>query len=234
MKNKISIILIILGGLIFSYPFLERAYTYIMQQRALDNYEKTIAEVEASLTDEADEEAYQEFVALEDIFQNSVDLGELPVEESTVEESTEEETPTNVSKPTSSPLNPIGIIKISKIDLKLPIYDGTSERYLKVGVGRIKGTSSLGEIGNVALAGHRSRTYGRFLNRLNELEVGDEIIVEEGGNTYSYTVYKTHIVEPEDVSVLYRNNKDRVLTLVTCDPIETATHRLIVHAVANE
>lgn len=225
MKNKISITLMIIGVLIFSYPLLERGYTHIMQQRALANYERSLQLMESALTDEVDDTVYGEFLALDDLFLNREEA-----------ESGEEAAPENPTPPppSQSPLTPMGIIKISKINLKLPIYDGTSERYLKVGAGRIKGTSALGEIGNVALAGHRSYTYGRFFNRLDEIEAGDEIIIEEGNKTYIYTVYKTHIVEPSDVSVLYRNNKDRVLTLVTCTPIDTATHRLIVHAVMKE
>lgn len=217
MKNKLPIALIVIGVLIFSYPLLERLYTYVMQQRVLANYEDNQSLSEALLTDEANSNTYEEYLALEELFQN-------PAEEEI------EEVPV-IDQPAINPLTPMGIIKIGKINLKLPIYDGTSERYLKVGSGRIKGTSNIGEIGNIALAGHRSRTFGRFFNRLNELEIGDEIIIEEGNKTYVYTVYKTHIVEPTDITVLYRNNKDRVLTLVTCDPVEVSTHRLIVHAV---
>jgi len=101
----------------------------------------------------------------------------------------------------------------------------------RVGAGQVSGTTKLGDIGNAALAAHRSHTYGRMFNRLDELEIGDKIIVETKDGTFEYTVYKKHVVEPTDLSVLNKNNKDRVLTLITCTPIYTATHRLIIHAV---
>ncbi|MGM0882619.1 MAG: sortase [Bacillota bacterium] len=43
-------------------------------------------------------------------------------------------------------------------------------------------------------------------------------------------MYKVSIVEPTDVSVLNYNNKDKLLTLITCDPIINPAHRLIIHA----
>lgn len=72
-----------------------------------------------------------------------------------------------------------------------------------------------------------------FFNRLNEIEVGDIIEVVANNKTFKYTVYETLIVEPTDISVLYRNDEDKVLTLVTCEPVKNPTHRLIVHALQN-
>jgi hypothetical protein len=41
---------------------------------------------------------------------------------------------------------------------------------------------------------------------------------------------KTLVVKPEDVSVLASSKNEKTLTLITCTPIDTATHRLIVKA----
>jgi sortase A len=57
--------------------------------------------------------------------------------------------------------------------------------------------------------------------------------VDQKGERTVYTVYKTFLVEPTDVSVLRGNKTDKMLTLITCDPVVNATHRLIVQAKAD-
>jgi len=97
----------------------------------------------------------------------------------------------------------------------------------------ISGTSDFGVVGNVGISGQRVSSYGIFFHRLNERTQGDTIEVTTNNTVYKYTVYETLIVEPTDVSVLNRNDKDKILTLVTCDPVKNPTHRLIIHALQN-
>lgn len=128
----------------------------------------------------------------------------------------------------------LGILKIDKINVDVPIVQGTKEENLKIGVGHLIGTSDLGQVGNCALAGHRSYTFGKFFNRLNELEIEDKIVIITKDTNYTYAVYKKYIVEPTDISVLEGNKNEKILTLITCEPIYTATHRLIIHAKVEE
>lgn len=121
----------------------------------------------------------------------------------------------------------IGIMEIPKIDLKVAIGDGVDTKTLKYAVGHFTGTAMPGEKGNFAVAGHRSYTYNKFFNRLDELEEGDEIIVKSKKGEYTYKVYEKKVVEPTEVSVLNKT-EDATITLVTCTPIRIATHRLIV------
>lgn len=124
----------------------------------------------------------------------------------------------------------MGILIIDKIDLTLPILHGATDEHLKIGAGHLTSTPTIHEIGNTAIAAHRSYTYGRQFNRLDELESGDSIIVETNVNHYEYIVVDKLIVDPTDVSVLEHNKDISVLTLITCDPIKNPTHRLIVQA----
>lgn len=124
----------------------------------------------------------------------------------------------------------IGILYIDKIKLKLPIFSGTSNANLKIGVGWMKETASIGQNGNAALAAHRSHTYGRFFNRLDELQIDDTFTISVGDQQYKYVVFNKVVVEPTDVSVLKQNKKEQVVTLITCTPLITATHRLIIQA----
>jgi len=120
------------------------------------------------------------------------------------------------------------IIKIPAIDLTVPFVDGISDANLKIAPARFESSKKPGEMGNFALAGHRYYTYGRDFNRLGEIEVGDEIEIIVGINSYTYTVTEIFIVEPEDVWVLNDIDGMRIITLVTCTPIRIATHRLII------
>jgi len=124
----------------------------------------------------------------------------------------------------------IALIEIDKINLKLPVLEGATKANMKHAAAHMKETTDLGDIGNAAIAAHRARTKGRLFNRLNEVAIGDVISVKTSDQVYDYEVYDISIVDPTDVSVLNGNNKDRILTLITCDPLVDPTHRLIVHA----
>ncbi len=128
----------------------------------------------------------------------------------------------------------IGTIKIDKIGVYLAVAEGSDLATLKFSLGHMPETADLGTIGNAVVAGHRSHSFGSFFNRLDEVEVGDTIEVKSSEGDYVYEVYETKIVEPTDLSVLRGSSNHRVLTLITCTPLYTSTHRLIVHAVVKE
>ncbi|WP_242841122.1 class D sortase [Clostridium akagii] len=123
----------------------------------------------------------------------------------------------------------IGILTISKIDLKVAIGEGADLKTLKYAVGHFKGTAMPGQKGNFCLAGHRSYTFGEYFNRLGELKDGDEIQVKTVNGEYKYKVYDIQVVLPSQVQVL-NPTTDSTMTLVTCTPIRIATHRLIIKA----
>lgn len=128
----------------------------------------------------------------------------------------------------------IGTIKIDKIGVYLAVAEGSDLATLKFSLGHMPETADLGTIGNAVVAGHRSHSFGSFFNRLDEVEVGDTIEVKSAAGDYVYEVYETKIVDPDDLSVLRGSSNHRVLTLITCTPLYTSTHRLIVHAVVKE
>ena len=108
--------------------------------------------------------------------------------------------------------------------------EGTTSSVLKVGVGKLIGTSDFGEVGNTALSAHRSHSYGQNFNRLNEIQEGDLITITTMDAVYNYEVYNILVVKPSDVSVLKKSKTESILTLITCHPLYTATDRLIVQA----
>ncbi|WP_334073058.1 MULTISPECIES: class D sortase [Paenibacillus] len=141
----------------------------------------------------------------------------------------EEEAPPPVAKETVKE-GTLATIEIEKIDLKLPVLEGATQKNMKHAAAHMMETVPFGQVGNAAVAAHRARTKGRLFNRLNEVEIGDKIRISTMDGTYEYTVYDTSVVEPTDLSVLEGNGQDKILTLITCHPLKNPTHRLIIQA----
>ncbi|WP_102272032.1 class D sortase [Cytobacillus massiliigabonensis] len=123
-----------------------------------------------------------------------------------------------------------GILYIPDIDLEMLIFEGAGKVPLKKGTGMIEPDKEFG-INNVGIAGHRSTTFGKQFNRLDELSRNDEIIVETKTGTYEYVIVQKFVVDRSKIEVL-NDQKEPVLTLVTCTPIgqKNPTDRLIVQA----
>lgn len=119
-------------------------------------------------------------------------------------------------------------IVIPKIELDKIVVEGTSRASLKQGPGHIKKTGIPGEIGNIAISGHRV-TYGAPFYRLNDLAPGDSIHLYSPTDKYEYKVVNKKIVSPKDVSVI-KPTDDSTLTLTTCHPPHSARYRLIIVA----
>jgi sortase A len=96
----------------------------------------------------------------------------------------------------------------------------------------------LGEAGNTILNGHHN-IHGEVFRRLVDLEVGDRITIFAGDKGYDYVV-GTKVILPEMFEPLearlenarwIQPSRDERITLVTCWPYESNTHRVIVVAV---
>lgn len=118
-----------------------------------------------------------------------------------------------------------------------PLYEGTTRDVLARGVGHYVHTALPGEVGNFAMAGHRT-TYGKPFNRIAELRAGDVVLVETGQWYFVYRVSGHEIVAPTQSSVLLPvpNQPDvmattAVLTMTSCHPEYSARQRYVVHAV---
>jgi sortase A len=127
---------------------------------------------------------------------------------------------------------PLGVLTISAVELVAPIFDGTDERTLNRGIGRIEGTADIGAAGNLGLAAHRDG----FFRVLKDVKVGDAISVETLHGTTHYRITELLVVDPTDVYVLAPTDT-ATLTLVTCYPfyfIGEAPQRYIVKGVAKD
>jgi sortase A len=122
----------------------------------------------------------------------------------------------------------LAVLRIPKISLEAPLFDGTDDLTLNHGVGRIAGTSRPDERGNIGIAGHRDG----FFRGLKDVRVGDAIEMRTLKGTDTYIVDQIQIVSPRQVEVL-RPTSVPSLTLVTCYPfyfLGSAPQRYIVTA----
>ena len=132
----------------------------------------------------------------------------------------------------------MGYVEIPSINCKLPIYHGTEEKTLQVGVGHIEWSSLPvgGESTHAVLSGHRGLPSARLFTDLNKLAVGDHFLLYVLSETLTYEVDQIRIVEPEDISDLQIQEGMDFCTLVTCTPYGINTHRLLIrgHRIENE
>jgi len=151
----------------------------------------------------------------------------IPAEEAAVATTPQTEEPA----PDAVAITGTGILTIDRIEAVLPVTDGVTEEQLAVAVGHVPQTAPIGGEGNAVLAGHRSYTYGRFFNRLGEIAAGDLISYkDQNGAAFTYEVFETLVIEPGDQTAFVQPEGERLLTLYTCTPVRTATHRLLVRA----
>ncbi|NTV64515.1 MAG: sortase [Oscillochloris sp.] len=77
--------------------------------------------------------------------------------------------------------------------------------------------------GNIVLAGHVGYQDSIF-NHLPDAVVGDEIYLAAGGSEHRYIVHDVLTLLPSEIWVMQPTSEE-VLTLITCVPIGTYTHR---------
>jgi sortase A len=122
-----------------------------------------------------------------------------------------------------------GFIRIPALSLDMAFVQGVTLDDLAKGPGHYPGTPMPGRGGNVAIAGHRTTHLAPFW-ALNSLRRGDRIELRTPRGTSVYEVQWVRVVRPTDRSVL-APTRDPSLTLTTCEPRFSASHRLVVRAV---
>ncbi|WP_446046930.1 class E sortase [Streptomyces olivaceus] len=123
-------------------------------------------------------------------------------------------------------------------DWAQPVYDGVGDQQLRAGVGHFPTTEQPGQVGNFALAGHRSGVADPAFRDIDRIKAGALIQVTTAHKiTYTYTVTRVHTVAPTDVNVIaqvpgrpHATPTKAKLTLVTCWPATGHSKRVVVEA----
>ena len=129
-------------------------------------------------------------------------------------------------RPTEGDL--IGTLEIPALGQTFPIVEGTGDAELKEGVGHYVQSVLPGEADNCVLSAHRDTHF----SRLEELQVGDRLIVQTSAGTFTYEISGIRIVDKDDRTVIVPTDH-AVLTLSTCYPfnyVGSAPDRYIISA----
>lgn len=121
----------------------------------------------------------------------------------------------------------LGNLIINKINLNAEVKEGSSNEVLKDYIGHIEETAKYD--GNVGLAAHNRGNEHSYFARINELELGDEIIYKTKFEERKYKVTNKKEILETDWSLL-GNTKQNQLTLITCIK-NKVNQRLCVQAI---
>ena len=124
----------------------------------------------------------------------------------------------------------MGYITIPRLNTTIPIYHGTAESVLQVGVGHVMTTSLPvgGENTHAALSGHRGLPTASLFTDLDQMQVGDMFYIKVLGQTLAYQVDQILTVLPEETEHLAIEPGRDLVTLITCTPYGVNSHRLLV------
>ncbi len=226
-KNHFSIILgclFFLGLAIFLYPMISDAYNRFHQSRVIDGYTETLDHLtddSYALEMEKAEEYNRELAALPDRFHL-----------------TEEQLQyyNRLLNMTGSGI--MGYVEIPAIQVRLPVYHGTDDAVLQLGIGHVEGTSlPVGGKGTHAvLSGHRGLPSAKLLTDLTQMRTGDSFMIHILNETLVYETDQILTVLPEETDALRIEPDQDLCTLVTCTPYGVNSHRLLVrgHRIQND
>lgn len=209
--------LMILSGIgVASYPVISNMVAQRHASTAIQNYDETVQNMDTEKLDAAKEAArrYNEQLgsALDrDAAGEAEDTGTSYVDLIDVGES-------------------LGYITIPKIDVNLPIYEGTSDDVLLKGVGHLEGSSYPlgGESTHSVLTGHRGLAEAVLFTDLDKLQEGDKFYLHIMDEVLAYQVDQVKVVLPEETDDLTIVQGQDYCTLVTCTPYAINTHRMLV------
>lgn len=108
---------------------------------------------------------------------------------------------------------------------------------MTLGIGHYPGTQMPGQIGNFAIAAHRS-AYGGGMHLINQLQLGDAIYVQTADGYFTYRFRDLQYVHASEVGVIAPvpdfagvAPTDRIITLTSCNPLYSVAERIIAYGV---
>ncbi|MBF9072405.1 class E sortase [Streptacidiphilus fuscans] len=136
------------------------------------------------------------------------------------------------------------VIRIPVLGLVFPVAEGV-DKYAVLNhgyIGHYPGTAMPGQPGNFAVAGHRN-THGQPFRYLDQVHVGDVVIVEVQGWDYVYRIDSVlpqteasdgTVILPEPYSSVHPSAQygyrtpGHYITLTTCTPAFTSLYRMVL------
>ena len=225
LRKLIRLVIILVGVGILVYPSLSEFLSEKNSSRAVLSYDTTIAEMEQARRDE--------------LIQSAVDYNKM-IAPSAGSRSLQYDENGKPITPDSyrtildiSGTGMMGYISIPKLNITVPIYHGTSEAVLQVGIGHLENSSLPvgGENTHACLSGHRGLPTAELFTDLDRMEKGDLFFIKVLNRTLCYKVDQILTVLPQETQELAISAGKDYVTLITCTPYSVNSHRLLVRGV---
>lgn len=212
LLHVLFLVLFLIGIGAAAYPAFGNWYNEQKRSVVLTEYEKALAKIEdADLTD-----AFKQA----EIYNDALFTGETD----------EEERPDYGELLCTTEDGIMGYVEIPAIQIRLPIYHGCTENELSKGAGHLP-SSSLpvgGKSTHAVLAAHSGRADSKMFTDLDQVKEGDLVYLYVLHKTLTYEVDKITVTTPGDTDAIQIIDSEDLLTLLTCTPYGTNTHRLLV------
>ena len=229
MKKHISTIVLILvflvGLSVLLYPTISDFYNSRVQSRAIYSYSQQVSEIDRTEYEAIFRRAHE----YNERILNKTDRYAL-----TADEMKDYLTQLRINED----ITVMGYLEIPVITVRLPIYHGTDESVLQIGVGHLEGSSLPigGESTHTVISGHRALPTATLLSNLDKVVVGDVFSFSIMDEKYTYEVDQIKVVDPDDFTYLNIVRGEEYATMITCTPYGINSHRLLVrgHRVDNE
>lgn len=121
-------------------------------------------------------------------------------------------------------------IEIPRMGVTLPVYHGTSDATLSLGIGHLVGSSLPigGESTHSIMTGHSGMASQKMFSDLMDMQKGDIFYIDVLNETLAYRVDQIVTILPDETEYLQIEPGKDLCTLITCTPFGVNTHRLLV------
>ncbi|MCT4387579.1 class C sortase [Leuconostoc pseudomesenteroides] len=228
MMMLIAILFIAFG--VLSYPFIRNAIATQEQQREAKRFEQQVAHLSSNKRQAMVKEAKAHNKALASAKINAKDPFTL-TQKTRAKLLAKYDISETVLNKQLGPL--VATLRIPKLDLVTPVFNGVSEVQLSHGVGLLPNTSLpvSGKGVHAVMTGHRGLLQSALFTHLNRLKKGDHFYVEGIDRPLAYRIDQIKVVKPDDTRDLMVDKDQNYTTLITCTPFLQNTHRLLVRGV---
>ena len=211
----ILLAVLFVGFLVLLYPAISQYWNSKVQSRAIADYERMLANMSTADYTAFFEDAHKYNKALAAL--------DAPL-------SQHERVPGYNDTLNFGNNGVMGYVSISKIQVELPIYHGTSTEVLNIAAGHLEGTSLPvgGEGTHCVLSAHRGLPTASLFTHLDKMEIGDIFTLTVLDKVLTYQVDSILVIEPQQTEALSIVPGEDYCTLLTCTPYGINTHRLLV------
>ena len=213
------ILMIVLGLGLLLFPFISNRISVGHYQKVIHTYEKKVSDESQDVNNKLIMDARE--------YNRGLSFGEV---KDVFQESEQKNSDRYLSILNINDNGMMGYISIPKIDVRIPIYHGTTSDVLQKGVGHLEGSSFPvgGESTHAILSAHRGLPSSKLFTDLDQLEKGNIFYIYILDEVLAYKVDQVLVTEPSETEALQIVDGKDYVTLVTCTPYAINTHRLLV------